>query len=294
MQQPSAKTPASRKAPSKQASSRVPALLESAPKYRTISTAEIEAARGFNHVAGSAADRVARALGMDILRGKIEPGQTLPPEDEILRRYSISRTVLREALKTLAAKGLTVSKTRVGTIVRERQRWNFFDADVLAWRIDVGFDAKLLQSLREARLAVEPFAARLAAERATPADLDELADSIQRMWEAVGDRQLFARADLQFHRAVAAASGNFVLGSFSAVIETALVGATLLLPLEDDTLRIEAVRRHDDLLSAISKKKPELAARLMSDMISFGASVGESLSSPLQLDPSRLGEPNAS
>jgi DNA-binding FadR family transcriptional regulator len=218
---------------------------------------------------------------MDILRGTIQPGQTLPPEDEILKRYCISRTVLREALKTLSAKGLTVSKTRVGTVVRGRQSWNFFDADVLAWRIDVGFDAKLLQSLREARLAVEPFAARLAAERATPADLDELADSIRRMWEAVGDRQLFARADLQFHRAVAAASGNFVLGSFSAVIETALVGATLLLPLEDDALRVEAVRRHEELLNAISRKKADRAARLMSDMIGFGASVGESLASDL-------------
>jgi GntR family transcriptional regulator, galactonate operon transcriptional repressor len=246
-------------------------------KYRTIGTADIEAARGSDRVSGSAADRVARALAMDILRGTIEPGQTLPPEDEILRRYSVSRTVLREALKTLAAKGLTVSKTRVGTVVRDRQNWNFFDADVLAWRIDIGFDAKLLETLREARLAVEPFAARLAAERATPADLAELANSVERMREAVGDRQLFARADLQFHRAVAAASGNFVLGSFSAVIETALVGATLLLPLEDDALRSEAVARHEELLNAISGKDADSAGQLMADMIGFGASVGEAL-----------------
>jgi DNA-binding FadR family transcriptional regulator len=245
------------------------------PKH--IGTAEIAAARGSDVVKGSAASQVARALGMDILRGTVAPGQTIPPEEEILKRFSISRTVLREALKTLSAKGLTVSKTRVGTVVRDRHSWNFFDADVLAWRIDIGFDAGLLQSLREARLAVEPFAARLAAERATQADLAELADSVRRMREAVGDRQLFARADLQFHRAVASASGNFILGSFSAVIETALVCATLLLPLENDALRAEAVGRHQQLLDAIAGKDAEAAADMMSDMIGFGATVGEPL-----------------
>jgi DNA-binding FadR family transcriptional regulator len=246
-------------------------------KARIIGTADIEAARGSDHVVGSAAGRVARAIGMDILRGSIAPGETLPPEEEILKRFSISRTVWREALKTLSAKGLTVSKTRVGTVVRDRQSWNFFDSDVLAWRIDVGFDAELLQSLREARLAVEPFAASLAAERASPADLAELTASVRLMREAVGNRQLFARADLQFHRAVAAASGNFILGSFSAVIETALVCATLLLPLENDALHTEAVGRHEELLEAISRKDAAAAARLMSDMIGFGASMGESL-----------------
>jgi DNA-binding FadR family transcriptional regulator len=277
LQPPSAKLASSPEARGEQVPPRVSDPGHGERKYRTIGTADIDAARGSDRVSGSAADRVARALGMEILRGTIEPGQTLPPEDEILRRYSVSRTVLREALKTLAAKGLTVSKTRVGTVVRDRQNWNFFDADVLAWRIDIGFDATLLQSLREARLAVEPFAARLAAERATPADLAELADSVERMRQAVGDRQLFARADLQFHRAVAAASGNFVLGSFSAVIETALVGATLLLPLEDDALRSEAVGRHEELLNTIAAKDADGASRLMAEMIGFGALVGEAL-----------------
>lgn len=240
------------------------------------------AARGSNGVIGSAAGQVARAIGMDILRGTIAPGQKLPAEEDILGRFSVSRTVLREALKILEAKGMVKSKTRIGTVVRDRHSWNFFDSDVLAWKIDTGLDAALLRTLREARLAVEPFAARLAAERATHADMAEMAESVRLMREAVGNRHLFAQADLRFHRAVAAASGNFVLGSFAAVIETALVCATLLLPLEDTALRTEAVNRHEELLKTIARRETERAALLMSDMINFGAAVGEV---PLPLSP---------
>jgi GntR family transcriptional regulator, galactonate operon transcriptional repressor len=242
---------------------------------RVIATAEIDAARGARHVLGSTAGRVARAIGMNILAGDIAPGEKLPAEEALLGRFRVSRTVLREALKTLSAKGLTASKTRVGTVVRDRHDWNFFDADVLAWRIDIGLDVELLQALREARLAVEPFAARLAAERASADDLAAMADSIGQMRAAVGDRAKFASADLQFHRTLAAASGNFVLGSFSAVVETALVCATLLLPLENDLLRAEAVERHEELLAAVAARKPDRAARLMADMIGFGAKIGD-------------------
>jgi DNA-binding FadR family transcriptional regulator len=212
---------------------------------------------------------------MDILAGTIAPGEKLPAVEEILGRFRVSRTVVREALKTLSAKGLIHSKTRIGTTVRERQHWNFFDSDILAWRIDIGLDADLLRSLREARLAVEPFAARLAAERATSADITAMANSVRQMREAVEDRRLFAQADLQFHRAVTTASGNFILGSFASVIETALVCATLLLPLENSALRAEAVARHEALLEAISQKDGERAAQMMSDMIRFGGKVGE-------------------
>lgn len=240
-----------------------------------IRTSEIIAARGASDVTGSAARRVARFIAMDILGGTLAPGAKLPHEEELLAQFGISRTVLREALKILTAKGLLVAKTKTGTIVRERQSWNFFDEDILAWRIDVGLDEALLQSLREARLAVEPFAARLAAQRATPADIAEMRESVAEMHSALDDRQLFAKADLRFHRAIASASGNFVLNSFAAVIETALICSTLLLPLERLRLRSEAVALHQDLLDAITRGEPEVAAELMFEMISFGAKMGE-------------------
>jgi DNA-binding FadR family transcriptional regulator len=242
---------------------------------QAIRTSDILAARGTSLASGSAATRVARLLALDILGGTLKPGDKLPSEEELLARFGISRTVLREAVKTLTAKGLLVSKTRTGTMVRDQQSWNFFDADILAWRIDVGLDEAFLQSLREARLAVEPYAARLAAERATEAELDEMRQSVAGMQDALDDRQKFALADLRFHRAVAAASGNVVLSSFAAVIETALVCSTLLLPLEKLRLRSEAVALHQTLLDAIEARHADVAAKLMFDMISFGAKVGE-------------------
>ncbi len=72
---------------------------------------------------------------------------------------------LREVLKTLAAKGLVVSKTRVGTKVRNQVDWNMFDSDLLGWRLDLGMDLRFLNSLYEIRLAVEPAASALAALR---------------------------------------------------------------------------------------------------------------------------------
>src|SRR3546814_18473823 len=79
-------------------------------------------------------DQVARALGTEILDGVYPPGSKIPGESEILHRFGVSRTVLREVLKTLTAKGLIVSKTRVGTTVLDSSHWNFFEADVLSWK----------------------------------------------------------------------------------------------------------------------------------------------------------------
>src|SRR3546814_6148531 len=78
----------------------------------------------------------------------------------MLKRFGISRTVLREVFKTLTAKGLIVAKTRVGTTVLDRPHWNFFDADILSWKVSQAFDLDFIRSLAEVRVAVEGAAAR--------------------------------------------------------------------------------------------------------------------------------------
>ena len=95
--------------------------------------------------------------------------------------FGVSRPVLRESVKTLVAKGLLTTKARVGTVVRERGAWNMFDADVLAWHLDVGIDRRFLNDLAEIRLAVEPRAAALAATRRSDEDIAELQRSMDRM-----------------------------------------------------------------------------------------------------------------
>lgn len=212
-----------------------------------------------------------RTLGQDILSGRFPPDSKLPGEAEILERFSISRTLLREVLKTLTAKGFIISKTRVGTKVREKKYWNFFDADVLSWRVSLGFDDAFRQDVQQIRLALEPKAAALAAERATAADIAKLRDCVQAMRDAVDSRHMFAEADLDFHQMVGVASGNVLISSISAVIETALVASFMLLPVEEEEMHDTTVKNHEKIVDAIEARDPVLAAQNMMDVINFGA-----------------------
>lgn len=219
----------------------------------------------------SSHDQVARVLGSEILAGVHKPGQKIPSEAEILMRFGVSRTVLREVLKTLTAKGLIVSKTRVGTTVLDSTYWNFFDADVLSWKVAQGFDADFRRDLTEIRLALEPAAAAVAAERRTEEDLAELRRCVAAMWEATDSARSYAAADLDFHRAVGAASGNTLMRSVSAVVETALVAQfTLASPVRDDSAHAVSVQGHQKIVDAIEARDGNAAAEAMRDVIGHG------------------------
>src|SRR5437660_12133093 len=110
---------------------------------------------------------VVHEIGVRIIRGDLTPGEPLPTEDELGSQLGASRTVLREAVKVLAAKRLVESRPKTGTRVRPRRDWNLLDPDVLAWQVEAGADADFLAQALEIRRMIEPAAARLAAERAT-------------------------------------------------------------------------------------------------------------------------------
>ncbi|MDP5279821.1 FadR/GntR family transcriptional regulator [Sphingomonas sp. DG1-23] len=216
----------------------------------------------------SSHDQVARALGAEIISGVYPPGSKIPGEAEILQRFGISRTVLREVLKTLTAKGLIVSKTRVGTKVLEPTSWNLFDADVLSWKMSQGMDEAFHGDLTEIRLAIEPRAAALAAKRRDPAAIAELRDAIAAMDRATQTRREFAEADLAFHQAIGAASGNVLMRSISAVIETALVASfTMSSPIDDPELHTHNVRSHEKIVDAIESGDEVAAADAMRAVI---------------------------
>jgi DNA-binding FadR family transcriptional regulator len=215
-------------------------------------------------------DQVVRALGMEILSGVYPPGSKLPGEAEILERFSISRTLLREVLKTLTAKGFIVSKTRVGTKVREPEYWNYFDADVLSWRVQLGFDDKFRSDVKEIRVALEPRAAALAAQRATKKDIADLREALRRMREASSSRRDFAEADLEFHQIIGRVSGNVLIHSISAVIETALVASFMLLPMEKSDMREATVDDHALIVDAIEARDADRAAEAMKAVIEHG------------------------
>ncbi len=126
-------------------------------------------------------EQIARVLGTEILNGVYPPGANIPTEAELLARFGISRTLLREVIKTLSAKGLVAAKTRVGTRVRDPVNWNLFDSELLSWRVSLGIDSSFRQSMAEIRRAVESRAAALAAVRRTAADIAELRRTVEEM-----------------------------------------------------------------------------------------------------------------
>lgn len=218
-------------------------------------------------------DQVARALAHEILSGALPPGTRLPQEAEILARFGISRTVLREVLKTLTAKGLLVSKTRVGTTVLDSAHWNYFDADVLAWKVSEGFDIGFLRDLAEIRVVIETAAARAAAERRSDRDIAELRRHLAGMSEATESARDFAEADLHFHKTVGRASGNALMRSLAAVIETALMASfRMSSPVNEAEEHRVSVRGHGAIVDAIEAGDGDRAAEAMRAIIGHGLS----------------------
>lgn len=216
-------------------------------------------------------EQIVRTLGLEVLTGVHAPGANLPPEPVLLSRFGISRTALREVLKTLSAKGLLISKTRVGTRVQDPIHWNFFDADVLAWKVSQGLDGTLRRHLLEVRTALEPQAASLAAKRRTEEDLAELHRCIEAMGSQGHDQRSFAQADLDFHVAVGSASGNPMIRSFAAVIEVALLASfSLTSPIDGPALQSQVVADHAAIVDAIEKGDAETAAAAMRKVIQSG------------------------
>jgi DNA-binding FadR family transcriptional regulator len=221
--------------------------------------------------ARSSHDNIARTVGKEILAGNYAPGANLPAEAALMQRFGVSRTVLREVMKTLSAKGLVVLKTRVGTRVLNSSRWNFFDAELLAWRVEIGLDEEFRRSLAEIRLAFEPAAASLAAERRTTLHVAQLRDCVRRMTESDRDRDKFAEADLEFHQLVGVATGNPMFRSLAAVIEAALFASFSQNTPVDDPHDLEATAAsHGAVVDAIEKGNGKRAQAAMVAVIALG------------------------
>ena len=215
-------------------------------------------------------------LGVAIVGGDYAEGTILPSDTELLQRFEVSRTVLREALKTLAAKGMIEARARIGTRVLPRRRWNLFDADVLAWHFETGPDVEFLRSLSEIRIGVELESAALAAQRRSDEQAEALIACAERMGEATSAEQ-FARTDLEFHRTVAEASGNPFMASISALVELALTAAfTISSPVEDAAAMVGTVKAHGRIAQAIKAGNADEAREAMKAVISegFGRAAG--------------------
>ncbi|MFM0418181.1 FCD domain-containing protein [Paraburkholderia aromaticivorans] len=196
---------------------------------------------------------MAHLLATAILRGDYAPDSILPREAELMETFGVSRTVLREALRTLTSKGLIESRPRVGTRVRPKHAWNLLDVDVLDWYSRVAEPMAFALKLQEMREMIEPYAAGLAADSHTDVTFHALAAAHAAMVSARNVDE-WVRADLQFHLSVLIACSNELLIPLGTLIERTLEAQLRLnakradvfnASLAEHTAVFEAIRHRD-------------------------------------------------
>ncbi|MDR6127384.1 DNA-binding FadR family transcriptional regulator [Sphingomonas sp. SORGH_AS802] len=160
-------------------------------------------------------------LGRAIVTGHYEQ-RSFPTEAELARQHGVSRSVTREAVKMLTAKGLLSARPRQGTVIQPSGNWNLFDTDVLRWLLERKFSIELLVHFNQLRVAIEPEAAALAAGFAGPGDLRDIAAGLERMRAAEAGEDDPLDADIAFHVAILRASKNPFYAQFRDVVATAL------------------------------------------------------------------------
>ncbi len=211
---------------------------------------------GIKNVHGNTLD----FLGAAIVAGHYAVGVTLPPESSLCTELGVSRTVVREAVKSLVAKGLIHTGPKVGTRVMPSEQWNWFDPDVIAWQSKAGLSTDFIRDLQDLRLVVEPAAVKLAATRRTPEDLIEIEAAYDGMKKAVTEGGDYVTHDLRFHQGLLRASHNRMLVQMSKVL-----GALLRTSFEISTRKKDGPRSslplHRAVLDAVAAGKPAKAER---------------------------------
>jgi DNA-binding FadR family transcriptional regulator len=209
--------------------------------------------------ANSLHGRIANDLGARILAGEFMPGNSLPNEAACGKAYGASRTAVREAMKTLAAKGLVRSRPKVGSLVEPRSQWNLFDPNVLGWYCASADFYRFAADVQQIRRMVEPEAAALAASARGPLELSRIEEAYGQM-AAAEDADLWNAADVHFHLAILDASGNELLRPFGRVIESLLANLFVFTMATGEDQRA-SLMQHGAILRAIRDNKP-VTARL--------------------------------
>ena len=213
---------------------------------------------------------VAATVGRRITTGAITPGSLVDPE-ALAREFGSSRTVVREALKVVAAKGLIESRPHAGTRVRPRRDWRLTDPEVMAWRTAGGADVRLVAEIDEVRSAIEPLGARLAARRADRDAVARIRSAMDRL-RAAGSHPGspdWVAADLELHRTILHAAGNELLASLEGLLEPALQARDQLVGATGDPEG--AIDAHEAVVVAIERRRPQAAGRAMRQLIATAA-----------------------
>lgn len=199
-------------------------------------------------------DSVAERWGQEIVSGTL-PAGTRIVADEIATSSNVSRTVVREVVRVLESRGLVEVARRVGITVLPPERWSPFDPAVLRWRLAGPDRLDCLRSLSELRGAVEPLAAKLAAERATPEQCGILSGAVIGMTvtSRAANAEAYLSHDREFHRTLLLAAGNPMLVGMTDMVTAVLEGRThhALMP---SIANPEALRLHGAVAAAVQSR----------------------------------------
>jgi DNA-binding FadR family transcriptional regulator len=223
---------------------------------------------------------VAGGLGRRIVSGEWKTSETLPTETELMDELKVGRSVVRESIRILNAKGLVRSRQMAGTTVMPRANWRLLDPDLIQWRMEAADRKMLLRDLLRVRLTLEPGVVWAATANGSPAAKARIHAAWQGKIAVLHEknvtpetqRQLFITHDLEFHRAFLAAVGSEILEQLFAVIEAALSlmidvqmqarGSTTALVGMD-----EANQLHQDVYDAFAAGDADTAEKAMRALI---------------------------
>src|ERR1700756_3571331 len=205
-------------------------------------------------------EKVANQIRQDIARNKYKAGEKIPAEPELMKLYSVGRSTVREAIKTLAMTGILKVQQGSGTFVNPARQDETIDQRLR--RAD--FD-----EINAVRKLLEDEMVRLAAKNHTEKDLEEMKRCLENRRLAIlaEQRQACVEADIAFHMAIARASANHVLAdlylSFTSVIREFFS--------KRETRGIShfamSHHLHEQLLEAIRSKKEKLAQHVLNKII---------------------------
>lgn len=199
-------------------------------------------------------------LGEAIVAGRYAAGASIPPEPILGEQLGVSRTVIREAVKSLIAKGLVTTGPKVGTRVLPEEQWNWFDPDVIAWQAKAGLSPEFLRDLMDLRRVVEPAALRLAAQRATPEDIAKVAAALEGMKRGLKEGGDYIKYDLQFHQGLLQACRNRMLIQMSKALG-ALLRTGFELTARKKGGPANSIPLHQAVLDAVIARDPAKAEK---------------------------------
>ena len=200
-------------------------------------------------------EQIVQQIEESVLNGSLKPGDQLPAERDLAQRLGVSRTAVREAVKTLREKGLVEAYSGRGTFI----------TDGTSQAVRQSFDLMVkigqqegLPHLVELRLVLEPGIAAMAAERVTDEDLTAMREALALMDRSQENVEAYIEADLDFHLALAEAAANpLILSLLNSIVGLLRKERIRIFTVEGGPQRSQF--HHKRIVEAVERRDPEMA-----------------------------------